>query len=225
MAFDNARYSSLISRCAFDMSAYKGTWQDLSHNQFVMQVNNAPGWTMMNGLPVVRMPATGNYPYSVLEPAQIVDVTGTFFVEWLCCYRGGTGYHRPIGQQGNGGFASGPYMTQGYVGLQLFRAGGAWAVELYSANGVAKYNRPIHCVIESTNGGASGKCWVNGIPIALNRAAAGAPLNVASYIRCGGTDGSAYGDMMIGRATPGACTQEDAICLYGAARSLVGGEV
>lgn len=227
MPTNQQHYADLVARAVFDLSAYKGTWQDQSKSRFAMQPNNAPGWTRINGLPMVRMPATANYPYSVLQPAQIVDVTGTFFVEWLCIYRGGTGYHRPVGQQAaDGGFASGPYLTNGYVGLQLFRAGGAWAVELYTANGVARYQTAIHAVLESTNGGASGKCWVRGVRVNLNRAFAGAAVNsAAAYIRCGGTDGSAYGDMLIARVWVGAVENEDASCLYQQARELTGGEV
>ena len=224
MPFDVARYNDLIARATFDASFYKGTWQDVGRNRFAMQPNNSPGWTQMNGLPMMSMPATNNYPYSVLQAPQFVDVTGTFFVEWLCCHRRGTGYHRPISHfDADGGFASGTYMTNGYVGLQLFRAGGAWAVELYTANSVAKYNQPIHVIIESTNAGASGKCWVRGLPVALNRASAGPAVNsAAAYIRSGSTDGSAVGDVMLSRVWTGACSNADATCLYGSAKSLVG---
>ncbi len=222
MPYDQQRYNSLISRCAFDMSAYTGSFQDRSPAQRTMTAVGAPTWTRVNGLPCLRSPeGTGITSGNVSAP---VSMTASCAFEFVLRPDVAASF---IGILRHNVAAGGWLVAWNIAGTQLltlwgYNAGGATATSLTSSAAVAR-GRTIHGVI-SVQGGVPNALWINGIPgasaVVVGAHVDGGLLPVVAARAYGG----AVSTMLI-RAYPFALTNEEVQTLYQAAHVLTGGEV
>lgn len=231
MAFDVGRYNSLIARASMDVSFYKGTFQDLSPSARAMVLSGSPVWSRVNGLPYLKQTTAADSVASGAV-ASVADLTGSVWFEALCFPQtAGTATAYLMAQidgtttgflffWNNAGGSTGDFR------LYLYN-GGVVARRVYTNGSVAPAQRPWHIVIGSFSGGTSGQCWLNGVPITTNLLGAGVAANSgATNITVNGqsTGGCLMGAIAI-RAGQGVITNADVAALYGAAKSLTGGEV
>lgn len=221
--WDKARYADLISRCAFDMSAYKGTFQDLGPRRLAMTAVGTPGWTSVNGLPALSHTANTQGCRSAAV-AAVVDCLGAFFVELLFredLYSVSSGQW--LVQYNAGGWDISPDEGNTRIAMRLYTNAGALARTMNTAVGSVAIRRVTHAILALSNSGLAGAAWINGVPTSvafINTGAPAAVAGVATFTCCG--NWLERNTNMIARVWQGTPSNADAACLFGAARSLVG---
>lgn len=220
MPFDVDRYNSLIARCAFDMSAYKGTYQDLSRNARAMVFTGAPTWTQINGLPALHMNGAVRVQTSGAV-ASIVDTTAPFFLEMLLSHST-TDY--VMYQVSGGGWTV--YYISGSNQMIL----GTYTAATGNARNASMISMPPPGTLTHVIGyldpvGLTGQWWVRGVPVTTTFNNVAAPANCANAVFQLANIGTAIGRGMINRVWQGTPTNEDVAALHGAARVLTGGMV
>ena len=226
MPADQDRYRSLIARAAFNAEFFRGTIQDLSAAQRAMTFVGAPSFGMINGLPCLKQNAAGDYTTSAAIPA-VLDVTASWSIEALFSPGPGTiaTILQQVGAANAGGFSFQWRNTGGDVDVilvYLFDLAAGPRL-LYSNNGVFTRYSTRHAIISGINGGASGKMWLNGVPIVCNLFGAAAPANIAVNRALTTLVGPVITTASLIRVFPFALTNADATCLAEQAKLLVGG--
>jgi hypothetical protein len=220
MAVDWDRYNRLRESASFNCEFFRGHIQDCSKSRLAMSFVGAPSWTMVNGLPALRQNANGDRAESAAV-AALVDVTGPFFVELLTRVDV-PGVNYTMRQIVNGGFTT--YRdTSPQVRLLLYTNAGAIARHIIVGAVGANPDRVLqHIIVGASGGGTVGIGWTNGVPTAISYAGAGVAASSAAAVvsACGGNTGR--NTTLIARVWQGTPTNEDATCLYQAAKSLIG---
>lgn len=225
MPVDQEHYRSLISRCAFRMDAFTGSFQDLSAAQRTMTAVGAPTWGRINGLPCLSQRANADGATRAAEN-PLIDVTGAFVVE-LCAINhiaGNLSYIRHGGIGATGGWKLTWDSASERASLDLFTAAGAVARTVYSPNNsLLPRNKPFHLIMGTSLGGTTGACWVAGLPAVATLAGAGVAAAAPALALYAGGFGTGLCDSIIIRVWQGTPTNSDAQCLADAAKLLVGG--
>lgn len=229
MPVDTARYNSLISRAAFNMEAWRGTYQDLSANRLAMTAVGTPTWGVVNGLPCLKQGTVGDGATSATVQ-RIVDVTGSFTVEWLFSAQYVDGNDNFIIRQGTGGGGFGIYVATPGAGqfravLVIYDAAAAAARYVYYNPGLPLFWQ-YHMIYNPRTGGTSGATWINGTPVTTTLAGAGVSANIAvDRVVTVGVGAGGLKEFSIMRVFPFSLGNEDVTVLYEQAKILTGGEV
>lgn len=224
MAFDVNRYNSLISRCSFNMEAFRGTFQDLSPAQRTMTAVGTPGWSKIAGLPCLKQNAVADGATSGNTDSP-VDVTGTFTVEAIIAGNtSGTDFIlRSTGAGNFGGFVASRQTER--MAITLYTAAGAGAREVVTPAASVPLGYARHILLASVAGGTAGLGWVNSIPVAVTLLGAGLAANHAGARPIIVNGNAGLQSLLLIRCWQGAITQEDVAALYGAAHVLTGGDI
>jgi len=221
-SFDKDRYVSLVSRAAFNMEAWRGTYQDQSRNQLAMAASGSPSFTMVNVLPALTQNAAGDGAWSAAT-ASIVDTTLPFWIEALIVPPPENVY--VFYQFSAGGWSCYFDSANSRIFLMTYTAVGGDARFCSSPIGSLPVGRPSHVVIGVDPVGLSGRVHVGGVP------AIATFVNTAPPVVCGPATldvcqpGGSFMRALIARAWQGTPSNEEAQTLYQAASVLCGGEV
>ena len=224
MPFDVDRFLKLRESAVFNCEFWRGHYQDLSRNQYAMAWSaGATEWEQLNGLPVITL-HTNRTVRTGLVPA-VIDTTGAFSFEWLirvarvnfafADWQAGAG--------NNGGFLV--YQNGNNLVPTFFNAAGATRTAVFTLPGGSQ--TWFHCVWSCPSMvGATSTYYINGIPYTATHAGAVVPTNIVANrnFDIGAIGGSPNVRSTLGRNRlyGSALSAEDATCLYGAARSLIG---
>ncbi len=217
MPYDQQRYNSLISRCAFDMSAYTGSFQDRSPAQRTMTAVGAPTWGRVNGVPALS--GSGGIGATTGALASIINTTLPFWIEILFRWPQVGGFTYQMFQVNAGGWS----LVCNGVQLQLYTYTAAPANARYVTSPAAsfRYGYQSHAIAYIDPVGLSGAFWINGVPGVATFTNTNPPAVCANTAF---TVGTGQGSM-IARVWQGTPTNEDCVTLYQAAKTLVGGEI
>lgn len=229
MPTNQQHYADLIRACVFDASYYAGAIQDRSAAKRAMAFAGNPTWSRIASLPALKQAAVLDGTASVDPAARILDVTGTFSVEW--CGVPMEGFLAPttlLSQVGpvSGGFAFMWDDVNAVYVLALYDNAGALARSITTPAASAVLLAPTHVLMTSSAGGTVGTAKINGRPVAcaLGGAGVAANINADGPVIAGGAASGIIASLLA-RAWATVHGNEDATALHGAIRDLTGGEV
>lgn len=220
-AYDHDRFLALRESAAFNMEAWRGTFQDQSRNQLAMTAVGRPGWTQINGLPCLKQNAAGDQVRSGAVASIVETTTQPYWIEAV--WRNGATNTAYAMYQFNGGgwtaYCDGAGRT---IAIGSLTAAGALARYCFPAAGSLPTNTFRHVVACLNPVTLSGLCWINAVPTAVTFVNAAAPVTCAAtnFIVSSQAGGGLH--TLLCRVWQGTPTNADAACLYQAAKSLVG---
>lgn len=229
MPYDRDRYNRLIEQTVFNISAYTGSYQDISRNKLRMSVTGNIILSRINGLPAVTRGSDVGALLVSSAVSQILDHTASFACEAVIrphVYTTDVPFlisHTASGGSGFWFYWHGSSSNKHCV-IRLFNSTGSAFKTFATPTGSVLTHRTTHVIINSINGGTSSLGWINGAPVTMTTTVGSGVLAPFSATVQSMSNRSLISALLI-RAYPFSLTNEDVAALYGAARELTGGEV
>jgi hypothetical protein len=226
--FDAARYNRLLAKAIWNQEFFRDHFQDLGRNKTIMSTVGTPYFIKSAGVNSLIC-GNGSYTYNALFRPIVTDISVPIAAEYLFFANSNSSDYiwnqaAPPGGGFNIAFAM---AATNYTYVHGIPAGGGNGRYLVTPTNSIQYRKLHHVIIVATNTFMNGTGWINGIPVTVSLTNLGVPaVTSTGQIRTGSYGMLSNQGVFFIRIWQGiALTNDDAQCLYSAARSLVGNEI